>query len=74
MRESAYLTSDRTAEKVCIPVKCFENLVCKLVKEAVSGSGKTLRMERDALTALQEMTEQVMIMFLEMTSKPSVLI
>jgi histone H3/H4 len=68
LREIKYYQSSATAEMLFIPRSCFSRLVQQLLLDA--GDPKVhYRIERDAMLALQTMTEHVLVMFFEMTQQ-----
>ena len=74
LREIRYYQSARMADKLLIPYKKFVMLVRELQQDILEehvGLVKAVdgkyRWEKDALVALQTMTEHVMVMIFEMT-------
>ena len=69
LREIRYYQSKATANTLLLPFTSFS----RLVREIAEDYGRHLLWERDALVALQMMTEHIMVMIFEMTYHPSYL-
>jgi histone H3/H4 len=65
LREIKYYQSTATAEAFLIPQSRFKKVACEVLQDF----NHQLRFERDALVALQTMTEHVLIMLFEMTQQ-----
>jgi histone H3/H4 len=65
LREIKYYQSDALADKLEIPKNKFALLIRQLLHDR--DPTKKYKIEKDALVALQYMSEHILVMFLEMT-------